>query len=217
MSGLMIDLMPVAIRRRAQAGQRLRRLIAIGVVTLGLIVAFATHSQLRRDRLEEQMLVSESRAAQALQLERQAEHLSVVRTEIEAAMRAYDRVALPMRMDKLMGRIVTALPASATLEHLLLEYEDDRKQHRGEQPEDPLTRRIVGGINGFAASDDDVARLVQRLEQDEPFEDVRLEFTRSREVRGVAAREFQMTFAIDLQGTWEIRERGLLASEEVRP
>lgn len=217
MSGVMIDLMPVAIRRRAQAGQRMRRLIATGIITLSLLVTFATHSQLRRDRLEEAMIVSESRAAQALQLERQAEHLGVVRTEIEAAMHAYDRVALPMRMDKLMGRIVTALPASATLEHLLLEYEDDRKQHRGEQAEGPVSRRIVGGISGFAVSDDDVARLVQRLERDEPFEDVRLEFTRSREVRGVASREFQMTFAIDLHGTWEIRERDLLVAEEVRP
>lgn len=209
MSGVMIDLMPVGIRRRAQAGQRLRRLIAAGIVMLGLLITFATHSQLRRDRLEESLIVSESRAAQALQLERQAAELGVVRAEIESAMSAYDRVALPMRMDKLMGRIVSALPASATLEHLLLEYEDDRKQHRTQQADGVITRRIVGGISGFAASDDDVARLVQRLERDEPFDDVRLEFTRSREVRGVAAREFQMTFAVDLHGSWEIRARNL--------
>ena len=126
MSGVMLDLMPVAIRRRAQAGQRLRRLIAIGVITSGLLIAFATHSQLRRDRLEESLLVSESRAAQALQLERQAADLGVVRKEIEDAMQAYDRVALPMRMDRMMGRIVAALPPSATLEHMMLEYEDDR-------------------------------------------------------------------------------------------
>lgn len=91
MSGVMLDLMPVAIRRRAQAGQRLRRLIAIGVITSGLLITFATHSQLRRDRLEESLLVSESRAAQALQLERQAADLGVVRKEIEDAMQAYDR------------------------------------------------------------------------------------------------------------------------------
>ncbi|MAT81515.1 MAG: hypothetical protein CMJ29_07710 [Phycisphaerae bacterium] len=216
MSGVMLDLMPVAIRRRAQAGQRLRRLIAIGVITSGLLIAFATHSQLRRDRLEESLLVSESRAAQALQLERQAADLGVVRKEIEDAMQAYDRVALPMRMDRMMGRIVAALPPSATLEHMMLEYEDDRGR-QGDRKDVDVDRRIVGGISGFAASDDDVARLVMKLEQDEPFEDVRLEFTRSREVRGTTAREFQMTFTVDLEGSWEIRESNLAAVEGEMP
>ncbi|MDG2423788.1 MAG: PilN domain-containing protein [Phycisphaerales bacterium] len=217
MSGVMLDLMPLAIRHKAQAGQRLRRLIAIGVITLGLLVTFSTHSQLRRDRLEEALIVSESRAAQALQLERQAEDLSVVRTEIEAAMNAYDRVALPIRMDRMMGHIVASLPPSATLEHLLLEYEDDRNRNRREQDGDEVERRIVGGISGFAASDDDVARLVQRLDQHEPFEDVRLEFTRSRDVRGTNAREFQMTFTVNLEGSWEIKEPDLAIAEGISP
>ena len=82
MSGTMIDLMPDAIRRRAMAGQRLRRLIATGVITMGILVAFATHSQLRSDRLQEAFVVAESRAAQALQLERQAAEMKMVRTEI---------------------------------------------------------------------------------------------------------------------------------------
>ena len=56
-----------------------------------------------------------------------------------------------------------------------------------------------------------------KLEQDEPFEDVRLEFTRSREVRGTTAREFQMTFTVDLEGSWEIRESNLAAVEGEMP
>ncbi|MBG83311.1 MAG: hypothetical protein CMJ40_02060 [Phycisphaerae bacterium] len=204
MSGTMIDLMPDAIRRRAMAGQRLRRLIAIGVVTMGILVAFATHSQLRSDRLEEAFLVAESRAAQALQLERQAADMKMVRTEIESAMQSYDRVAMPIRMDSLMNRIVIALPSSTTLEQLLLEYEDDSGRRSKGPGTSSFARRIVGGISGFAASDDDVAALVQKLTEEEPFEDVRLEFTRSRDVRGVSARAFQLTFTIDLKGSWEV-------------
>ena len=204
MSGTMIDLMPDAIRRKAMAGQRLRRLIAIGVVTMGLLVAFATHSQLRDDRLQGAFVVAESRAAQALQLERQAADMKLVRTEIESAMDSYDRVAMPIRMDSLMNRIVLALPVSTTLEQLLLEYEDDSGRRSSVSDKTAFARRIVGGISGFAASDDDVAALVQQLTDEEPFEDVRLEFTRSRDIRGVSARAFQLTFTIDLKGSWEV-------------
>jgi hypothetical protein len=204
MSGTMIDLMPEAIRRRAMAGQRLRRLIAIGICTMGILVAFATHSQLRSDRLEEAFIVAESRATQALQLERQADDMSLVRIEIESAMESYDRVAMPIRMDSLMNRIVMALPRSTTLEQLLLEYEDDSGRRTGDLEKGVFARRIIGGISGFAASDDDVAALVQQLTEQDPFEDVRLEFTRSRDVRGVSARAFQLTFTIDLHGSWEV-------------
>ena len=204
MSGRMIDLMPDTIRRRAMAGQRLRKLLSIGIVTLGLLIAFATHSQLRRDHLQEALVVAESRAAQALQLESQAEDMKELRKEIESAMKSYERVALPIRMDVLMNRIVLALPESTTLEQLLLEYEDDSRRDLGKSDMMTFNRRIVGGISGFAASDDDVAALVQRLTDDEPFDDVRLEFTRSREIRGVSARAFQLTFTIDLNGSWEV-------------
>jgi hypothetical protein len=208
----MIDLMPDAIRRRAMAGQRLRRLIATGVVTMGVLIAFATHSQLRDDRLQEAFVVAESRAAQALQLERQAADMKLVRTEIESAMESYDRVAMPIRMDSLMNRIVLALPRSTTLEQLLLEYEDDAGRRSASLDTSMFARRIIGGISGFAASDDDVAALVQALTEDEPFDDVRLEFTRSREVRGVSARAFQLTFTIDLQGPWEVEASDLASA-----
>ena len=124
MSGTMLDLMPDGIRRRTQAGQRLRRFMAIGVVVIGAIVAFATHSQMRRDHLEESLVVARARAAQALKLEREAADMGVLREEIESYMLAYEQVALPMRMDDLMGRVVAALPDSATVDHLLL---DDRR------------------------------------------------------------------------------------------
>jgi len=217
MSGVMIDLMPTDIRRRTQAGQRLRRFCAIGVVTVGTLVAFATHSQIRRDGLDESLIVAQARAAQALKLEREAADMSLVRTEIEAYMQAYDRVALPMRMDTLMGRIVEALPASASLEQLLLEYEDARTHQRGQRGSDSSGRQIVGGMSGFAISDDDVAGLVQRLEKDVSFEDVRLDYTRSREVRGISAREFQLTFMVDLDGSWEVHPAEMAKATEVSP
>ena len=47
--------------------------------------------------------------------------MGILREEIESYMVAYEQVALPMRMDALMGRIVAALPESATVAHLLLE------------------------------------------------------------------------------------------------
>jgi hypothetical protein len=210
----MLDLMPEGIRRRTQAGQRLRRFMAIGIVAIGAIIAFATHSQIRRDHLEESLVVARARAAQALKLEREAADMGVLREEIESYMVAYEQVALPMRMDALMGRIVAALPESATVDHLLLEYEDSRTNQRGRKSAIDEPRRIVGGVTGFAISDDDVAGLVQRMEKDVSFEDIRLDYTRSREVRGVSAREFQLTFTVNLEGTWEIHTPSVAVAEE---
>ena len=214
MSGTMLDLMPDGIRRRTQAGQRLRRFMAVGIVAIGAIIAFATHSQIRRDHLEESLVVARARAAQALKLEREAADMGILREEIESYMVAYEQVALPMRMDALMGRIVAALPESATVDHLLLEYEDSRTNHRGRKAAMDGPRRIVGGVPGFAISDDDVAGLVQRMEKDVSFEDIRLDYTRSREVRGVSAREFQLTFTVNLEGIWEIHPGSVAVVEE---
>lgn len=214
MSGTMLDLMPEGIRRRTQAGQRLRRFMAIGIVAISAIIAFATHSQIRRDHLEESLVVARARAAQALKLEREAADMGVLREEIESYMVAYEQVALPMRMDALMERIVAALPESATVDHLLLEYEDSRTNHRGRKSAMEGPRKIVGGVTGFAISDDDVAGLVQRMEKDVSFEDIRLDYTRSREVRGVSAREFQLTFTVNLEGTWEIHSSSVAIAEE---
>ena len=68
MSGTMIDLMPDAIRRKAMAGQRLRRLIAIGVVTMGLLVAFATHLNFAMTGFRRHSSSRSRGPAQALQL-----------------------------------------------------------------------------------------------------------------------------------------------------
>lgn len=214
MSGTMLDLMPEGIRRRTRAGQRLRRFMAIGIIVIGAIVSFATHSQIRRDHLEESLVVTRARAAQALKLEREAADMGVLREEIESYMEAYEQVALPMRMDALMERIVAALPESATVDHLLLEYEDSRTNNRGRTSNTEASRRIVGGVTGFAISDDDVAGLVQRMEKDVSFEDIRLDYTRSREVRGIPAREFQLTFTVNLEGTWEIHGPSVVFAEE---
>ena len=217
MSGTMIDLMPTAIRRRARAGQRMRRFGGLGVLVLGVIVTFATHSQLRRDRLDEDLVIAQARAAQALNLERQASDMSVVRSELETYLAAYDRVALPMGMDAIIDRIVSALPASGALEQLVLEYEDAFTNRRGRRGDEDAGRQIVGGLTGFAISDDDVAGLVQRLDQDISFEDVRLDYTRSRDIRGVAAREFQLTFLVDLDARWDVRVAEAPHRVEVMP
>jgi hypothetical protein len=52
------------------------------------------------------------------------------------------------------------------------------------------------------------------MEKDVSFEDIRLDYTRSREVRGVSAREFQLTFTVNLEGTWEIHSSSVAIAEE---
>jgi hypothetical protein len=55
-----------------------------------------------------------------------------------------------------------------------------------------------------AASDSDVAALAHGLGLRPPFDLVQLEYSRSREIRGRSAREFSVSFKVDLQGQFKL-------------
>ena len=65
--------------------------------------------------------------------------------------------------------------------------------------EGPPPRVLVAEVAGFAASDADIAELVERLSNRAPFAAVNLDFSRTRGLRGRSAREFRLSFKIDLE------------------
>jgi hypothetical protein len=73
----------------------------------------------------------------------------------------------------------------------------------GEQANGP-PRVLTGEISGFAANDQHIAELVSALESTAPFQNVSLDFSRSRRVNDRDAREFRLSFRIDLDDTYQV-------------
>jgi len=143
-------------------------------------------------------------ASQSLELESQATACGDAAEAIESAIKDYHAVALPMPVTSLVAGIVESLPSGGTLESLSIEYDDGRRL--GADAAKP--RRLLGTIEGFAGSDEDVAVLARRLAAQTPFEDVRLEASRSRTVRGRPARGFSILFGVTLDRTFIVRRPG---------
>ncbi|MDP7070066.1 MAG: hypothetical protein QF561_01820 [Phycisphaerales bacterium] len=202
-----IDLMPERIRARAKAGQRVRRTIAICMMIAATAGGAATWASVRADRAGADLVRLETMASRSLELESQAEACGKAADDIEAAMRDYRAVALPMRVSSLVAGIAESLPKGGTLESLTLSYDAGRRLGSDEDG----ARRLLGTIEGFAATDEDVALLARRMTGLAPFQDVRLEGSRSRTIRGRSARGFSILFMVDMDKTFTV-----MRPEEVR-
>ncbi|MCH2140378.1 MAG: PilN domain-containing protein [Phycisphaerales bacterium] len=194
MSNRPINLITHSIRLRAEAGQRIRRTLGFCLIIATIAGGAATWARLRLDHTEGALVRLETMASQSLLLESQAATCGSAATAIEDAITEYERVALPMPISSIVSGIVAALPGNGTVESMRFEYDDGRRIGLAETQ----TRTLMGAIEGFAASDDDLALLARRLNGQAPFQDVRLEASRSRTVRGRPARGYTILFRIDL-------------------
>ena len=77
--------------------------------------------------------------------------------------------------------------------------------HNGEI-QGAVPRVLTGELSGFAATDQDVAQLVANLEHVGVFEQVSLDFSRTRSVRGHNAREFRISLRSDLDVRYDLVE-----------
>jgi hypothetical protein len=62
----------------------------------------------------------------------------------------------------------------------------------------------VAEISGFAPMDEDIAEYVGRLSDTGFAREVSLDFSRGRYVRDRPAREFRLSFRMDLEATYDV-------------
>ncbi|MHC4429365.1 MAG: PilN domain-containing protein [Planctomycetota bacterium] len=206
-----VDLLPDAIRARSQAGVVAGRYVAallIGVVLLGLT---ATHSRLMLDLARDRLRVAEDQADIVLSAEAKAASLRRSLNDTRDYIRRYERIALPLEISRVIATIVNELPASATIDRLDLHAGTRQRSRttRGRgtpRPDDPLPRVLTGELSGFAATDEDVAELVASLERLGLFDEVSLDFSRTRTVRQRNAREFRISYRADLDVRYEVED-----------
>lgn len=208
-----LDLLPDSIRARSEAGARMGRYITAFVITVLVVVALTTHARLSLQGARAQLRTAEADADRVLTQEQKIETLQTQLTDLRGELELYSRVALPLPISRVVATIVNELPDSVALDRIDLDAQTRRsgqgpRTRSAEQTDQQLPRILVGELGGFAASDQDITELVKRLEGTAPFRDVNLDYSRSRLVRTQSAREFRVSFRIDLDARYELSDAG---------
>lgn len=204
-----IDLLPESIRRQCESGARTGRLVAAVLAAVVLIVIFSTQARFQLERERQQYQKAYERAEAVHEAERQATQLTADLEKIRHFISTYERLSSPLDVSAVLATLINELPGSVTLESIDLNAGERRAARviRGASGEDgPPPRLLVGELRGFALTEDDIIRYVMRLQNREGFEDVRLDSSRTRTVRETVAREFEVSFRLDLGRRYDIIE-----------
>ena len=189
-----MNLLPDHYVQRSKNRIRSSRVAIIIIVSLGAVVAVATHSRIAINNATEQLVVAQAKANGAIEVEVDASTLMLQKEELEKFVEKYNEIELPFTMGDLIATITNALPTSITVEELSLDV-----------LESDGSKIISGYISGFGSSDESIAAVVSSFQAKSPFQNVTMDFSRSRTVRGLRARGFRMSFSIDLSQDWEVR------------
>ena len=218
MSQHAIDLLPDAIRARSQAGVVAGRYVVSLIIAVVLIGLAATHSRLMLDLARQRLRVAEEQADIVLSAEATATHLRETLDATNEYIRRYELIAMPIDVSRVVATLVNVLPASATLDRIDIKAGTPNAgrsaRGRGRKGEGPARRSLTGELSGFALTDLQVAELVARIEAIGFFDQVSLDFSRSRTVRGVKARGFRISVRADLDVKFEVSD--LLESAHVQ-
>ncbi len=200
-----IDLLPDDIRARSLAGVVAGRYVAALLIAVILLGLTATHSRLMLDLARQRKEVAENQADLVLAAEAKADQLRGMLRETEEFIANYQLIAMPLEVSRVIATVTNLLSESTTIERLdvFTGVHRSNRSARGAAA-DPRQRILTGELSGFAASDKDVASIVASLESMRIFEQVSLDFSRTRTVRGANAREFRISFRIDLSVDYEI-------------
>jgi len=198
-----VNLITETMLERTRAGMRTSRLIVIGLSLTMCMILTATHSRMVLDGNEQEHASTSAKAEMALELDQTARSLESEQRELKQFMDDYHAVALPLDATRIIATLVDTLPSSVTLTEFDLRYD----AHSAQQGSDEQGERYLAGtMAGIAASDSDVAALVHGLGVREPFESVQLEYSRSQVIRNLPAREFSLSFTIDLAGRFQVTD-----------
>ena len=186
-----MNLLPEQYIERSKNRARSNRVAISIIATLCTIAAFATHSRLAMNAAVEKLVMTQSRANNALELEVDATSLEIKKAQLESFVSRYNHAETVFPMGDIVATIANMLPVEMTLEEMSL---DIVKNETG--------NGISGRLSGFASSDEKIASFVSLLQKEEPFGSVSMDFSRSRTVRDQRARGFRISFHINLEKTW---------------
>lgn len=202
-----IDLLPPQVRQRAQAGQRTGRSIALFGGALLLLVVIVTHSKMVLDSAEARLASIQREAQEAIGIEKTLASLQSEITQSQAYISLYEQVSSPLPMSSILATVINALPETAALDEIHARLDSGQAvrsaRSRYSSQDQAVPRQLRIELSGFAASDAEIAEMVGRLRVINPFENVSLDFSRTRPIGGKNAREFRLSLQIDLAAVYE--------------
>lgn len=207
-----LNLMPESLRIKGRAGIVARRCLAGAAISIVVLIVLVTHSKFRLDAAAVQFDRAEVRADRVLAIEARASELRSLIAESDAFIDEYQQVASPLEISRLLATIVNELPPSITLDRVQMNTSARRPGPSARSKSKDLRqthgpRLLTGEVVGFSARDKEITGLVARLGELEPFENVRLDFSRTCVVRERSAREFRVSFRIDLRQIYQVADR----------
>ncbi|MAI67433.1 MAG: hypothetical protein CMJ26_06115 [Phycisphaerae bacterium] len=198
-----MNLLPEQYVERSKNKARSNRVAVAIIATLCVVAAVATHSRLSMNSAVEHLVVAQSRANSALELEIDATSLELSKARLEAFIVRYNDEKVVFAMGDIVATLTNMLPPSMTLEDIALDIVETEDG-----------KGIIGRIAGFASSDETIATLVSLLQNQEPFGSVSMDFSKSKIVRGIRARSFRVSFLIDLENDWEVSRIAMAGGAE---
>ena len=198
-----MNLLPERYIERSLNSARSSRVAIAIITTLAVVAVVATHSRLAMNAAVERLVISQSRANSALTLEVDATSLEIRKTQLANFIERYDNSTNVFPMGSLVATITNLIPESMTLEDMSLDIVQTAKGSG-----------ISGRLSGFATSDELIAGVVSSLQNHAPFGSVRMDFSRSRTVRGCRARGFRISFLIELDQSWQLAKRSAFVGSD---
>ena len=198
-----MNLLPEQYVERSRNKARGNRVAIAIIMTLCAVAVIATHSRLSMNAAVEHLLVVQSRANSALELEVDATSLELQKARLESFIDRYNKEKNVFAMGDIVATITNILPDSMTLEDISLDIVQTE-----------VGRGISGRLAGFASTDETIASLVSTLQNQEPFSSVSMDYSKSRNIRGKRAREFRVSFLIDLESDWVVSRMVVAGGEE---
>jgi len=203
-----IDLLPHAVRARGQAGVRMGRYIGFTSAAVVLVILALTHVSVGLKSAETEWTVAREKADNVISMEMNARDLSEAIAEVDAYIARYDRLAHPFDITHLLATLINQMPEGMTLEKLDLNAGVRRvvrtPRSQGNRDQQAAPRELTAEVTGFAPDDQTIASFISTLRSHPPLEEVGLDFSRTRSVRGCTAREFRLSFRVNLDLPFEV-------------
>lgn len=215
-----IDLLPESLRARAEARTVASRNITVGVVALIVLVVVSTHARVQRLDAEDQFRDAEAHARQVEAYEQRVNELLEQLDDVNDYIILYRNTETPISVAGLIASVVERLPETVTLDRIDMQMGTKRQVRSTKRvaggrsnENEPVERVMLAELAGFAVSDNDIAEFVTKLQRSAPFDQVSLDFSRQRLVNDQAAREFRLSFTVDLSRRY-IDQRLVNATQE---
>lgn len=200
-----IDLLPEHLVASNHAATICNRYIIACAVVIAMFVISLAHAQLNIVRAKNDLESARNQSIDALELRNRAGQRRTELSTLNDLLLSQSNDSYCMQTSRILMSLINEMPDSVTLDDLVLSTNQA----------DPASRSLRAKLRGFAAADSNISQFVVQLESSSFFRHINLDFTSQRIVRSKQAREFQISFHVDLDSAHAFANRVSQKPKEV--